>query len=296
MLAPDQLGPDLEALVAGIDAPLRHVATLTTLRAPAVTHASFRLEFSDGRVLKGRRVGSAAHAMRMTALLAPMDRRHFPRVIAQRGAALLEEWVPGVALAATGTDPALVRWCGTLLGAVHVVELPPGMEPEDRSTPAARLARLEQQVASLGRLAVLSRALRMGVMELARASAPTEATLGIIHGDFCGDNVVTDEAGRPHIIDNETMQVGALDFDLARTWYRWPDAVSQTGAFLEGYAVHRSPTTYLRHFRFWVLSVLVDATWFHLRLGTAQAPLKRLVAFLDDVRPAPAGSGFPARP
>jgi aminoglycoside phosphotransferase (APT) family kinase protein len=247
-----------------------------------VNHASFRLELRDGRILKGRRLTGAARAARVVTILGLMDRRYFPRVIAQSGAALLEEWRAGEPLDPLHTDPVLARQCGEILGGVHRAP-PPAVKVPSISRPADRLSRLEEQAGGLERQGALSTASRRRLITLARAHVPSDAAIGVIHGDFCAENLVCDVAGQPHVIDNEALQVGALDFDLARTWYRWPMMDRQATAFLDGYAVHRSPASYLSHFSFWILAVLVDASLFHLRTGTGRASdaLGPLHAFLD---------------
>jgi len=278
----DGLGPDLAALVTGLDVPLRHISTVTTLRAAAVTHAAFRLEFTDDRVLKGRRVTSATQAERVEAILAVMDPRYFPRVLARKGVGLLEEWRPGTRMKPEVAAPDLVRRCGSILGRVHRVPPPPGLHVPPTTRPEARFRSVERQLWILARLGALSTAAARHTLKWIQSSIPADADIGMIHGDFCAENLVWDEAGRPHVIDNETMQIGALDFDLARTWYRWPMTTRMSIDFFEGYASSRSPASYLAHFAFWSLVVLVDATLVRLQAGTARVsvPLERLQAFL----------------
>jgi glycosyltransferase involved in cell wall biosynthesis len=70
-----------------------------------------------------------------------------------------------------------------------------------------------------------------------------------VHALDVRDSVPAGAAGRPRPQgDNELMQIGALDFDLAR--YRWPMTDRHATAFLEGYARHHSPESYLAHFPF----------------------------------------------
>ena len=267
---PERLGPDLEALVAALHVPVRRIVTLTRLRAPGVQHASFRLELLDGRVLKGRRLPSAEHAARVTAILDVMDRRHFPPVVARRGEALLEEWRPGEPLDHATLDPARLRQCGGILGAVHRAA-PPSVEVDPRARPEARLAAVRWQSSTLLRAGALSAASRRHLIGLLEAELPADGAIGVIHRDFCAENLVWDASGHPHVVDNETMQLGALDFDLARTWYRWPMTDAQAIAFLDGYTAYRSPETFLASFVFWTVAMLVDVSRYHLRVGTDRA-------------------------
>lgn len=266
----DWMGPDLERLVAALAVPTSRIVTLTRLRGSAVDHASFRLELTDGRILKGRRLSSAAQATLVAAILALVDRRHFPAVLAQAGAGLIEEWRAGEPLGERDVDPAFARRCGQVLGALHRVPRPALAVPW-RARPGRRLRLFQRQAMALESWGALSTASRLRAVALARDHAPADAEIGVVHHDFCAENLVRDPGGHPHVIDNETLRIGVLDFDLARTWYRWPMTDRMAGAFLDGYAEHRSLATYLAHFSFWALAVLVDAAHFHLKAGTERA-------------------------
>ena len=268
---PDWLGPDLAGLVAALNVPVTGIVTLTRLRAPGVSHASFRLELADGRVLKGRRLASADQVALVTALVSVVDPAHFPRVIAHAGAALLEEWRSGEPLSSSDLDPSLARRCGGILGALHRAP-PPAVAAAERARPEARLKAIVWQSRRLERAGGLTGEARSLLLRLAEAHLPADPAIGVIHRDFCAENLVRDAAGQLHVVDNETMQIGALDFDLARTWYRWPMTDREAAAFREGYAEHRDPASFLKNFLFWTLAVLVDASFFHLRVGTDRAP------------------------
>src|SRR5438477_6611771 len=89
------LGSDLLGLVAALDSPLADATTVTSLPSRARSHASFRLVLADSTVLKGRRVETTAKARAIERWSPFLDPRHFPPVLARRGRALLEAWVPG---------------------------------------------------------------------------------------------------------------------------------------------------------------------------------------------------------
>ena len=268
---PDWLGPDLDALVAALDVPVRRIVTLTRLRGPAVAHASFRLELMDGHVLKGRRLASAEQAALVAAIVGVMDPRHFPRVIAHSGAAILEEWCAGEARDHSSLGLALIRQCGGILGKVHRTPPPATVGIAPRGRPEAHLAAVRWQSRKLVASGALSDASRRDLLEFLEANLPRDSAIGVVHRDFCAENFVWDVAEQPHVVDNETMQVAALDFDLARTWYRWPMTERQAQAFLDGYSAHRRPDSYLATFEFWGLAVLLEASHFHLRAGTDRA-------------------------
>jgi aminoglycoside phosphotransferase (APT) family kinase protein len=106
--------------------------------------------------------------------------------------------------------------------------------------------------------------------------------VGLVHKDFCRENMVVSPDGVVRVVDNETLAVDCPDYDLTRTWYRWPMDPAQAVAYLAGYRRHRSTETLARHFPFWAVAVLSESALFRLRRGLSAAlPLGRLRELLD---------------
>jgi thiamine kinase-like enzyme len=103
---------------------------------------------------------------------------------------------------------------------------------------------------------------------------------GLTHGDFCAENLIVEKPDRIRIIDNEMLGVDALDWDVARTWYRWPMSRGQWAAYSEGYSQHRSLAEFEAHFRYWSVLVLLESAVWHVAKSTdaASIPLRRLLA------------------
>jgi hypothetical protein len=90
-----------------------------------------------------------------------------------------------------------------------------------------------------------------------------------------------------HVVDNETICELWQDYDLARTWYRWPMDTLAFAAFLEGYHLHRAADEFLAHFQFWTISVLLRSAAFRLRNGVApELPVQRLESLLQAPSPS----------
>ena len=123
---------------------------------------------------------------------------------------------------------------------------------------------------------------------LARRSAPATADWGLCHGDFCAENLLVVPALGLHVVDNETICELWQDYDLARTWYRWPMEALAFAAFLDGYREHRQADTFLAHFQFWAICALLRSAAFRLREGvSAEVPIRRLEALLKSPAPSP---------
>ena len=272
----DGMGRDLWALVESRGIRLQDATQLSG--TPGASRATFRLEFADGRILKGRRCQTSGQAAQIERLGRLLDPRYFPRVLARQGPALLTEWVAGRPLMPGDITVARLRACGTILAEVHRTPI------ADQERAAASSSILAWRRTLMDGLVALTRcgALRPGEQEAAAAlaarSTPPHPTLCLTHGDFCEQNIVLDQRAELHVVDNENLGVQPVEYDLARTWYLWPMKTAERTAFVGGYALDEPLARFTAHFDFWTTLVLVESARFRLRHRTADpsVPLRRL--------------------
>lgn len=279
------VGTDLAALVEAQDSPLASCTEVTALPSPVRRRSAYRLELADGTRLKGRRLESperAENVERLRRRIGP----GYARILDRRGEALLLEWVEGRCLASLDPIPAeVLRHCGRLLGALHRVDA--GDHDETLTTSVDDVVgKLERNAGILERTGTLEPGLLRRVVAIALENRPQEPEPGIIHKDFCAENIVLDTSGAPVCIDNAKLAVGPLDLDLAMAWYRWPMSRSARAHFASGYEEHRSMKGFLEHFWFWAPCVLLGSasTRLRARVGGLEVPLERLLAVLEPER------------
>jgi len=253
---------DLDTLLRARPSPVVACDPIGTQAAARPRRRTFRVRCADGTLWKARRLGSPAAAARVEAIVGRLDPARFPRVVARRGAALLEEWVAGESLAAAAPEAAHLRWAGETLAAVHGAPPPPGARAA-RPRLGADLAWLVQ-AGALG--AAEAEALR------ARAGAAPPAGRAILHRDLCPENVVADPAGRLVAVDNDAVRVGAPAEDLARTLYRWPMRPAEEALFLGAYEAAGGDAGPFRAARaWWTVAVLAHAARVRRARGYAGA-------------------------
>jgi Ser/Thr protein kinase RdoA (MazF antagonist) len=281
MTAAPPLGPDLGALVRARAAPLLAARRISTHGAARPARDTFRLDFADGVTVKGRQLASASDARRVEAVVARLDPERFPRVLARRGKALLEAWIPGESLDRLPPEDRHILWAAETLAAVHRVA--PGRRPTGAGWVRARRAALSRELRRLAAAGALPEEAARDLRELALAHAPRTTELTIVHRDLCPENIVLDRDGRLFSIDNAMARAGAPDEDLARTCYRWPLGPRERGAFLDAYRAFRDPRGFLDHLPFWMVAALAHAAWVRRLRGYAKAdvPLRRLLGQLD---------------
>lgn len=263
-LAEEELGADLWSLIGAVGVPLVTATLVTTVPSAGNARACFRLTFTDGTVLKGRRVETEAEAERIDILGSFLDPRYFPRVLVRRGRALLTDWINGSALQSDGSAAELVRRCGGLHRRVHDVVLtsaasrlrrqPLGWEPW---LDASLRELVEQKAVDLG--------LAKRISLLAVRHAPPASRSGLCHGDFCAENIIVSPAGAIWVVDNDGIAVNGYAHDLARTWYRWPMVGREQHAYAEGYGPSGQGREFAAHFVHWALLILVGSCKFRVR-------------------------------
>ena len=217
--------------------------------------------------LRGRRFERGDHAERVEYLSQFLDHRHFPKALARCGPALLLEWVEGQALSHGQWPPELLQTCGALQGLVHSTPLPQEMGSQNQPAANNKKVRLERDIRALVQHGALDGLEGAQFIDLAESHAPHTFAVGLVHGDFCAENMVLRAPGNVYVIDSEKLSIDAYDYDLGRTWYRWPMTAVQREAYYDGYNQHRSSTDFVQHFFYWAIVVLVDSAAFRLRAG-----------------------------
>ena len=278
-----ELGEDLEILIRALETPPIATTLISQLPPIHTGRASFRLQLSDGRLLKGVRCALAQDAARIEALLRLMPTQYFPRSVARRGAALLLDWMPGIALSKDDCTTALLRASGRLQAAIHQLDV-----PERAAMPLVRRSSAwdtwhDEHLRQLVAAKALTAEDGVALLRLAQRNAPARTRLAICHWDFCAENIVKDADDRIYVVDNETLAVDACEYDLARTWYRWPMTASQRAAYVEGYGESPEITNFDAHLLHFGVVVLAEAAAYRMRVHapSAQVPLQRLHALLS---------------
>jgi Ser/Thr protein kinase RdoA (MazF antagonist) len=174
-----------------------------------------------------------------------------------------------------------IEAAGEALGDLHVASAGRFGRIRSQRAVVSALARVEGRLRDLCERALLGPDDAARMLGVARTWAPARAATGLAHGDYCGENLVLSE-GSVVAIDNESLGVGALDYDLARTWTRWPLGAAQARALYRGYGRHRSPAAFECHLPFWAMAALADSACFRARAGSAAvsgtvARLRRLM-------------------
>jgi Ser/Thr protein kinase RdoA (MazF antagonist) len=273
------LGPDLVALLEAHAGAIVKLAPITALPSPVRQRAAFAIELADGSRLKARRFRSAQRAELVVALRGRIDGGFAP-ILARRGEGMLLAWIEGRTLDTLAPlPPQELRRCGRMLGALHALACEPhpgGTAP----SPDDHFAKLLRNAGELRQAGLLDAALAQRALAAADAARPKEPTLGLIHKDFCAENLVQRADGSLVCIDDATLSTGPHDLDVARSWYRFPLSAQDFEHFAAGYEERRSLAEFRRHFAFWATCVLVGsaATRLRARAPGVQAPLERLRA------------------
>jgi aminoglycoside phosphotransferase (APT) family kinase protein len=203
---------------------------------------------------------------------------------------LLLEWIDGEPLAEETSQPSVARAAGAIHAFLHAMPVPQALQPLPDDVLAATATRLEADVSALAAEGIVTDSESRSALAVARRFAPERCRVGIVHRDLCGRNMIQRSSGELCLVDNETMALGSCEFDLARTWYRWPLPRDAREEYLRAYARTHDTRDFLASFPFWALAVLADSA--RMR---ARAPARLLATPLDGLRAllATIGAGAP---
>ena len=223
---------------------------------------AWRAVLADGSKVKVRRRKDEQQADRVVEILANLDVEGFARVLGRWRRVTVEEWIEGSTLEYP-TRSEVVQ-AAILLRRLH------DSRPVQMESTAPHLEGVICKLPLAG-LEVLETPLR----EL----APAECLWGLIHGDFCGNNLVRDTMQGIWCIDNEWQGTGPILYDLARTLTLWDFDEEQEACFLHAY--YGKDQAVSPGF-FWTASALVESIHNRRKRGMAsvEIPERRLELLL----------------
>ncbi len=111
---------------------------------------------------------------------------------------------------------------------------------------------------------------------------PAKTFHGLVHYDFCGENLVLHPSRGLVSIDHEWMRVDSLEFDLARAVGRWRLDTDAAQAFVAAYR-KAGGVALTDSLSWWALTHDLFASEVRVRRGWLDAPatVKRLMSWID---------------
>jgi hypothetical protein len=269
------LGADVVAALARIGGQPIDAEPITGLPAAGSDRATFRIVLQDGRVVKARRLRRARKAERYARIIQELAHESVPAPLLIDGRVALEAWVDGAIVATLPPDTGRLLRAADLLGTIHRAR-------PSRSATTAIVGSTRRRLVNLAGRGALARDEVGAALHVLQQLAPPTADVGITHNDFCADNLVEVPGGLLVLVDNEGLRRGFLDYDVARTWYRWPMPDEGWRAFVGRHRSWRPAAFADDHERFWRMAAVVKSAHLRAARSTADAvaPIERLRALL----------------
>ena len=247
--------------------PHRVVAIRNIGRMAAEDRGCHLLTLENGDLIKARLNVSEVFQARATDILDSLTALGFSRVLARRGKATLEEWIPGEILSTLAPVAKHAALGGELLGQVHARSVGTHTTDGIERDLSWHLGQLQDSLDELHDRGHLSAEVAAKLKADTQSSVPATSEMGIVHLDFCADNMVWTDDEELVVFDNERFRDGELDFDLARCFMRWPMTASQLAAFRAAYQEHRSLDAFDAHRGFWMVCALAHSASYALHAG-----------------------------
>lgn len=238
-----------------------------------------RLTLADGRLIKCRRLASLEHAQRWLRIRKRVgDKRYLAKFIANHDQYVLEEWVTGSTLSMINPTPIRLRKSGEVLASLHNV-----FRGRNRPVPIKRdLAWIQTTATKLCEAAGFSDSEQSLLQRVIYNGSPAATNRGVIHYDFCGENLIWSTTRGIVSIDHEWMSRKSLEFDLARTMLRWDLNPDAKRFFLEGYW-QAGGIACVDHLHWWLLINDIASTEVACRWQFGEAS-ERVAQLLEKLR------------
>lgn len=112
-------GDSLTALIKEVNLPLLKTQEITSLPSPNTHRGTWRLEFEGHHLLKARRFMSPILAQVAYRIHQSTAAPFLPNIIAHRGDAMLEQWIPGDPLTQQTCNETTLHQAGQILATLH---------------------------------------------------------------------------------------------------------------------------------------------------------------------------------
>jgi thiamine kinase-like enzyme len=250
--------PGAAELLARLGSEAVSAEPITTSRPQGSQRFAYRVELADGLVVKVRRPERPERAARAWRLLELLGDPRFAVVIMREGDLVVEEWIEGTSLAGRTPRPEHVAGAAAFLASLHRARID-GVDAGRIGAPTELRDATCSRIEGLRRLALLGVAEVQTLCGAVRRLAPAVAATGITHNDLCGENIVIDTAGEIRVVDNEDVAPRFVDFDLARTWYRWQLEPAAWEHFVSRYATEGGRRPDADTFEFWKIAAVAKS-------------------------------------
>ena len=274
---------DLKSLIANVPEKLTAVKPIAGLTGRCLNASAYRLEFSGGKILKGREFVPKDHGRKLAKLMQLCPSKSFSRILHANPQAVIEEWVHGTPLNNNPIRTEWVRRCGQMMQNLHNIDCQ-DFDAIDGQNTEFLIKRMEESGRGLLDAGILTHNQFTLLRELALQHRPRkQCPFCIVHLDFCPENIVLRESEELCVIDNATMKPGLPVHDLARIWYRWPMSDRLWQEFIKAYDRKDVISSFVEQFPFWSTMTLMRSVDLRRKIGSRKisVPLQRLFSLMS---------------
>jgi hypothetical protein len=241
---------------------IRTVLRISSFHSPEIARKTYRINH-DGGIVKARLLEDESTAGILADFRSELP-EEFARILSLSGRVLIEEWIEGDPLTDV-PEPHLLTTAGTLLADLHARQTVQNRALHEMHPTTDHLLAAQKCLHRLVSDEVLPKDVATRLELTMKRSNPLSAISGLVHLDFCGENMVIDRSGRLRLVDNERIGLDSLAYDLARTWYRWALPADAWKTFFISYTTRLPFPNPMDSFSFWKIVVAARSAELRLR-------------------------------
>lgn len=202
-----------------------------------------------------------------------------PEVVHAGSCFLVERWIEGRPILPSDVDGDFMYSLGDLVGAFATQPCDLQAESERLRSGVGLETKLQRLLVEFQDQGVLPPAICEQLLKRAVGNIPFRVDSGFVHLDIKPENIVKTSNGIV-FIDNETVSLGSLDYELARLWGFWKLTPHERSRFLEGYRNHRCTKSFVLHELFWSIFSMIGSLRYRVR---SQLPYDDLVGACTEI-------------
>jgi thiamine kinase-like enzyme len=259
----DLLGKEILAALEQAGIRVRSFVRISKLNSAYTSRDAYRIDHDRGTV-KARRLEDETTACKLAMFGSELPDAFAP-ILFRHGRVLIEDWIDGDALPDI-PEPHHLATAGAILGELHARSAIAHHTLHEMRSTADHLLATQKCLRILLTTRLLGEEDAVRLERALQRLDPLQDTYGLIHLDFCGENMVIDRAGRLRVVDNDRMRLDLLGYDLGRTWCRWSLPAPEWDSFCLAYTSRQPFPNPLGSLHFWKIVAAARSAELRMRL------------------------------
>lgn len=279
----EKCDPNLKILIEAQASKVLIIKSISSIDTDVLNKNVYKIIFEDHTLIKGRTYTNEFHAKKVYELSNYLKDLNVSKPLAILGKSMLLEWIKGYSPRPGELNLNQVGACGKLMAHIHLTPLPKitknkykHLALNDNGDNDDMNRFIFDQIELLNSLNMLTKPEGDKLKEIILDNYIGDIKLTLVCGDLCRENLVINKYNDLFLVDTENLTIDTIEYDLARSLYRWPMNKNERTAFINGYMSATGYFEFNDSFIYWMIRVLVKSAVFRSNIRNIDVSYKML--------------------